>query len=312
MLYPSIELTRPLQSRVVLLLSAFAKRPFWVNIIWFAILMSAMVYQTSLALNYNSNETTNTALIVGRIAAYNLLILIVLLWLPVMRHAMSRLRYIGAEHWFPLNSVKSLHRWLGHWLFFAALIHGISYLVYFDSLEGDFVPILVGQEADLVRSMQTTMYEFVTEDESIDDVRQWVANGWDRDTYNDVIAPLMKEDCTKCHSTGSTMTYAINSLPLTDYQSVKSLSQEGIASRQFRINTTGLVMWLFFTVIWLTSLAFIRNQKYHWFQHVHRLGYLVALLALLHIPRFEYCVVPAALLFIEYFLNRKNKKVVWR
>lgn len=156
--------------------------------------------------------------------------------------------------------------------------------------------------------MQTTMYEFVTEDESIDDVRQWVENGWDQDTYNTVIAPLMKEDCTKCHSAGSTMTYAINSLPLTDYDSVKGLSQEGVLSRQFRINSTGVVMGLLFSVIWLTSLKVIRTKKYHWFQHVHRLGYVVALLALLHIPRFEYCALPALLLLLEYYLNRKTKK----
>lgn len=308
MLNPSIEFTRPAQNSFASFLVLMTKRPFWVNATWLVALLAAMAYQTYLALNYNSNETTNTALIAGRIAAYNLLILIVILWLPVMRNAMSRLRYIGAENWFPLNSVKHIHRWLGHALFFAALLHGISYLAYFDSLEGDFVPILVGQEADLVRSMQTTMYEFVTEDESIDDVRQWVANGWDRGTYNSVIEPLMREDCTKCHSTGSTMTYAINSLPLTDYESVKGLSQEGVASRQFRINISGLVMWMFFTVIWLTSLAFMRSKKYHWFQYVHRLGYAVAILALLHIPRFEYCVLPVLLLVFEYYLNRKSKR----
>lgn len=121
MLNPSLESARSLQSGIDSLFFMVVKRPFWVNLIWLLLLIAAMSYQTYLALNYNSNETTNTALVIGRVAAYNLLILIVLLWLPVMRHAMSRLRYIGAENWLPLNGVKQIHRWLGHGLMFAAL-----------------------------------------------------------------------------------------------------------------------------------------------------------------------------------------------
>lgn len=308
MLKSSIELPQYLSPRFAKLSSNLIARPFWVNVSWLLLLVAVMAYQTYLALNYHSNETTNTALVIGRIAAYNLLVLMVLLWLPVMRHAMSRLRYWGVVRWFPLDSVKHIHRWLGHGLFFAAMLHGASYLVYFDSLEGDLLPIIWGQEADLVRSMETTMYEFVTEDESIADVRDWVSSGWNQKTYHEIIAPLMKEDCTKCHSSGSTMTYAVPDLPLTDFESVKSLSQKGFASRQFRINMAGILMWVFFAAIWFTSLAFMRAKKYHWFQHVHRLGYVIAVLALLHIPRFEYCVLPALLLLLEYYLNRKTKK----
>jgi len=303
----SIEFPRYSSSIITQLYLPLAKRSFWVKAVWCLILLVGMGYQTYLAFNYNSNETTNTALIIGRIAAYNLLILIVLLWLPVMRHTATKLRHLGMANWLPLDSVKNIHRWLGHALFVAALLHGASYLVYFDSLEGDLFPIYSGQESDLVRSMETTMYEFVTEDESIDDVREWVANGWDQQTYHNVIAPLMKEDCTKCHSTGSTMTYAVISLPLTDFESVKSMGREGIESRQFRINMAGTAMLIFFSVIWLTSLAFLRKRYYHWFQHIHRLSYIIAVLALLHIPRFEYCLFPSVLLLIEYWLNRKVK-----
>ena len=307
MLNQSIEFPRYLPSVVTHIYSPLKKRSFWVKATWLSMLIAGMGYQTYLGFNYSSNETTNTALIVGRIAAYNLLILIVLLWLPVMRHTTTKLRYLGMDSWLPLDSVKNIHRWLGHVLFVAALVHGVSYLVYFDSLEGDLLPIYIGQDSDLVRSMETTMYEFVTEDESIDDVREWVANGWDQKTYHDVIAPLMKEDCTKCHSAGSTMTYAVTSLPLTDFESVKSLGRESWASRQFRINMAGTVMLVFFVVIWLTSLAFLRKRYYHCFQYIHRLGYVIAVLALLHIPRFEYCLFPALLLLFEYFLNRKTR-----
>ncbi len=265
----------------------------------------ALAYQTYLALGYNSNDTNNTYLIIARVGSYNLLVLIAVLWLPVLRHTNrwvqnSYLKYVLPSH----EMGKSLHRWLGHGLMLFAIVHGTFYLVYFDTLEGDFLPVLIGEEADIVRSMRTTMYEFVSEDESIEQIRQWAESGHSQEGYESVVAPVMKEDCTKCHSLSSTQTYAIPSLPLTDYESVVSLSQKGVYSRQFRINMTGLLMLSLFILIWATSLAILRNKQYHIFQKIHRLGYLVAILALLHIPRFEYCLAPSLLIFIELLLNR--------
>ena len=305
-LYQTIDHQPELPGHRHFLYSLLSRRSFWVKAIWAVFLLSGLSYQTYLAYHYSSNETTNSALFVGRIAAYNLLILLVLLWIPVMRHTSTWLRQVGAENWLPLDSFKTVHRWLGHVLLGAALIHGASYLFYFDSLEGDFLPIYIGQKADLVRSMETTMYEFVTEDESIEDVSRWIAGGWDRQVYQESISKIMKEDCTKCHSADSTMTYAAPQLALTDYESVKSLSKSGGYSRQFRINMTGTLMLILFSIVWVTSLGVMRKRYYHRFQSVHRLGYVLAVLALFHIPRFEYCVYPAIILFVEYILNRKN------
>ncbi len=279
----------------------------WVNFIWISAIASAMAYQTWLGWHYNSNDTTNVYLVTARICAYNLLIGMVILWLPVLRHAMSLLQATKLRVIYPIQLAKSIHKWLGHGLMAFALVHGSFYLLYMDSLEGDFAPILFGTEADLVRSMKTTMYEFVSEDESIDDVQLWIDNGRTVEGYETVVKPLMKEDCTKCHSSNSTQTYAYPELPLTTYEGVVKLSYSGVMSRQFQINVSGLVMFVSFLLMWITSLAIMRKKKYHWFQQIHRLGYLVAILAFLHIPRIEYCLAPGVLLLLEFLLNRTIK-----
>jgi len=147
------------------------------------------------------------------------------------------------------------------------------------------------------------MYEFVSEDESIDDVIDWIALGMPESMYNDKIHPIMKEDCTKCHSTSSSMTYAIGSLPLSQYDEVVSLSHSGLWSRQFRINVTGIVMLLLVLALWITSLKVMRKRYHHIFQQVHKLGYLMVLLALLHIPRYTWLILPSVILMIEYVFS---------
>ena len=274
---------------------------------WSLVIVSVMVYQSYLAINYNSNDTTNWPLKIARLGAYNLLVLLAVMWIPVMRYTTGVVQRFGVEKLFPLEKLKPLHKWLGHSLMAFAVIHGSFYLVYFDSLEGDFWPVLIGEKADLVRSMETTMYEFVTEDESIDVVQTWVDQGWPQAMYQETIAPLMKEDCTKCHSASSSQTYAIPSLPLTSYEDVVSLSKPGILSRQFRINMTGILMLLCFTAMWFTSLQMLRQKKYPWFQKVHRLGYLVAAAGLLHVPRLEFLAAPTLLLTLEWLLNHTRQ-----
>jgi len=123
----------------------------WINVIWLCALIFGLAYQSYLGYEYNSNDTTNHALRIARVAAYNLLILIVLLWLPVMRHATKWLQKTKMGNIWPVQQAKVVHTWLGHSLMLFAAIHACSYLVYFDSLEGSFTPILFGEEADLVR-----------------------------------------------------------------------------------------------------------------------------------------------------------------
>ncbi|RJG40188.1 ferric reductase-like transmembrane domain-containing protein [Motilimonas pumila] len=278
------------------------------SLVWLLCLIAGLTYQAYLGWYYESNETTNIYLQLGRVAAYCLLVLMALFWLPVMRNSLTWLSQFKISQLLPIRRVKSLHKWLGHLLMIFALLHGSQYLLYFDTLEEDFVPVLVGSEPDLVRSMKTTMYEFVSEDESIDLVAQWIAQGRSRSLYETDIAPLMTEDCTKCHSKDSTMTYAINDLPLQTYDEVVSLSYSGWLSRQFRINMSGLLMFALFSLIWFTSLMWFRRKNYRAFRHIHRLGYLIAILSLLHVPRLEWLLAPCLVLFAELTINRSLRR----
>ncbi len=80
----------------------------------------------------------------------------------------------------------------------------------------------------LVSSMHGSMYEYVTEDESIAIVERWIAAGATETGYGDDVAAVMEEDCTNCHSKTSTMTDAMPSMPLTSYDEVVKLAARGL------------------------------------------------------------------------------------
>jgi len=80
----------------------------------------------------------------------------------------------------------------------------------------------------LTGAMWGSMYEHVTEDESIRIVERWIAAGKPRALYDAEVAAVMKEDCTNCHSRTSTMTKAIPSIPLTSYEDVVASSTQGL------------------------------------------------------------------------------------
>ncbi|ROS05457.1 NAD(P)H-flavin reductase [Sinobacterium caligoides] len=291
-----------LQTRLTLFYLGQKYRP-WLAFPWLLLLAVALLSQFYLGYRYNSNDTTNIYLQLARGCSYTLLLVLCLLWLPVMRHGLAALWRSRWASWLPLEQAKNVHRWLGHLMMAGAMVHGACYLLYFNTLDAPFMDVLFGTESDVVRSMRTTMYEFVSEDESIDDVIDWIDQGRPEQMFHDVIRPIMKEDCTKCHSASSTMTYAIPSLPLSYFDDVVALSQRGIYSRQFRINVCGLLMLLMLLPLWFTSLAVMRRRQHHVFQNIHRLGYLMVVLALLHIPRYNWLLVPAIILALEYFLS---------
>ena len=275
----------------------------WLSFPWLVALFSALIGQFWIGFQYNSNDTTNIYLQLARGSAYVLLLSICLLWLPVMRHGMAALWRSRLANWLPLEQAKSLHRWLGHLLFIGAIVHGSCYLLYYDTLDSPFVSTVLGEEPDLVRAMKTTMYEFVSDDESIEEIANWIVEDMPINKFESVVYPVMKEDCSKCHNTSSTMTYAIPTLPLSTYDEVVSLSHSGTQSRQFRINTTGIAMLLIVVILWLSSLAVVRHRYHHVFQHLHRLGYLIVILALLHIPRYNWLIIPSFVLVIELFFS---------
>jgi hypothetical protein len=83
-------------------------------------------------------------------------------------------------------------------------------------------------ESLLVGAMWGSMYEYVTEDESIHIVERWIAAGTPRDLYDAEVAPVMQEDCTNCHSRSSTMSKAMPSIPLTSFEDVTAVTQRGL------------------------------------------------------------------------------------
>jgi hypothetical protein len=81
----------------------------------------------------------------------------------------------------------------------------------------------------LVSAMRGSMYEHVTEDESIAIVERWIAAGATEAGYTDEgVVDVMDEDCTDCHSKGSTMSDAMPSLPLTTFEEVAELAAPGL------------------------------------------------------------------------------------
>ena len=281
------------------------RRLWFKNLSWLALMLALVIYQFWIGFNYESNDTTNLYLRFSRASSYVLLVILVVLWLPMMRNGLSILRRTGIGEWLPIENANALHKWLGHICIIFTLVHGSQYLLYLNTLSEPFTKLLFAEESDLVRSMRTTMYEFVSEDESIDVVANWIANGRTEQGYQDLVRPILKEDCTKCHSTNSTQTYAVPDMPITKFQHALSLSDEGFQSRQFRINISGLVMAVLFLVVWVSSLAWMRHRFHHHFQQLHLLGYLLTLLALLHIPSLEWISAPVVVLLVEFYLSKR-------
>lgn len=303
-----IQANGPRSFRTLFRLHKLTTPKFWIGSLWILLLLAATSYQFWLGYQYNSNETTNLYLNLARGSSYAMLVVLAILWLPVMRNTITWLRRSRIGLWLPLNQNRQLHRWLGHGMIALAVLHGSQYLFYFNTLETPFTATLLGNESDMVRAMQTTMYEFVSEDESIETMSTWIAQGASREQYETLIHPLLKEDCTKCHSNSSTQTWAVQDLPLNRYEDVVNWTDSGITSKQFRVNVSGIVMLALTLLIWLTTLSPIRNKIYHRFQQVHRLGYLFAILLPLHLPNSLFWLqVPLVLLVLElYFSRYKN------
>ncbi len=99
---------------------------------------------------------------------------------------------------------------------------GSSSLVDIDAVKRKYTQSL------LVGAMWGSMYEYVTEDESIHIVERWIAAGTPRDLYDKEVRAVMAEDCTNCHSRSSTMTKAMPSIPLTSYEDVMALTARGL------------------------------------------------------------------------------------
>ena len=290
------------------LLRVFLPGRHWTSLAFVGGLAALMIWQFQLGFKYNSNDTTNDWLRWARAASWALLP--VLIWLPVMRNWVSWLQRSLAVRVLPVGGFRELHKWLGHGMFALGLIHSVTYLFYYETLDEPFFDVLFAAEPDLVRSMRTNMYEYVTEDEDIEMTLDWINAGMPREIYDSDIKRFLADDCTKCHNRSATRSYARNDMPMTTYEDVVGWTNRGIAARQFRINVSGLVMFIGLLAIWATSLAAVRRKAHHLFQVTHRLGYGVAVLALLHVPSLEWLVAPTVALVAELYLSRHRR--LWR
>ena len=267
--------------------------------------MLLVSFEAYIGFVYKSNDTTNLWLQVSHACSAALFVLLFVLWLPVLNSLLRRIRIKRWSRYQVINS-KRIHRWLGYGLFVFTLGHGVGQIGYLTTLDIPFTEGFLGTEADLVRSMRTTMYEFVTEDESIELMDEWIEQGRSEEFFHEKIRPVLKEDCTKCHSRSSTQTYAIQSLPLVKYDDVVALSEKGVLSRQFRINASGTVMFFVFFLMTLFAFSPLRKRYHHCFQYMHKLGYACLPFLLLHIPQW-YWLLPVMLLFIcDRLLKRSH------
>ena len=283
-----------------------ARHNLWSGAPWLLLFAAALAVQFYLGFVYQSTETTNLPLRLARGAAWSLLVVLAALWLPVMRHAVSALRRSRLGEGLPLDKTKFAHRWLGHLFIALSLLHGANSLGYLTTLDAPFADVLFGREPDLVRSMRTTMNEFVSDDDYIDVAERWIAAGMPRPMYEAELGPFIEDECGKCHSPSSTQTYAIPEMPLDSYAEVVAWTKAGVSSRQFRINVGGLALLTLASVLWVFSLERLRRRHHHLFQRIHRLGYLLAALLLLHVPSLEWLTLPLLVLAAEIYLSRRR------
>lgn len=153
-------------------------------------------------------------------------------------------------------------------------------LIMSEETTGFVIPSIEGLKLkytypQIVSSMKKSMYEYVTEDESIDAVERWILDGKTKETFEVVVLPIMQEDCTKCHSVTSQMTEAVPSIPLTRYDEVLPLTEAGYSWTQmakqahthlfgiavFLVILSGLMAytsflpWIQYTLITLSSVS---------------------------------------------------------
>ncbi|MCK6490259.1 MAG: hypothetical protein L6R48_18430 [Planctomycetes bacterium] len=100
----------------------------------------------------------------------------------------------------------------------------------------------------LVSAMKTSMNQYVADDADIETVAKWIAGGKSEATYEAEVRPILRRDCTSCHSPGSTMTDAMPGMPLTTYQEVLPLTQAGYSwvkmAKQAHVHLFGIGTFL--------------------------------------------------------------------
>jgi cytochrome b subunit of formate dehydrogenase len=88
-------------------------------------------------------------------------------------------------------------------------------------------------DARIIVAMKTSMYDQVADDEDIDIMAAWIkAGAKNDDTFKQDIYPIIKNDCTNCHSKTSTMTRKVPHIPFTSYEGIKKFTKVGPTNAQ--------------------------------------------------------------------------------
>ncbi len=85
----------------------------------------------------------------------------------------------------------------------------------------------------IVAAMKTSMYDQVADDEDIDIMVQWIKEGGKNDDFfKNNVYPIIKNDCTNCHSRTSTMTRKVPHIPFASYEDIKKFTKVGPTNAQ--------------------------------------------------------------------------------
>jgi len=118
----------------------------------------------------------------------------------------------------------------------------------------------------LVGAMKTSMYQHVTVDEDIDLVADWVKQGAiNNDFFRDEVMLVMENDCQSCHSRSSTMTGAIPSIPLSNYEDIKRYTERGFSwahmAKVAHIHLLGIAMLMGIVTLILSISSYQNTIK---------------------------------------------------
>ncbi len=128
----------------------------------------------------------------------------------------------------------------------------------------------------IISAMRGSMYEHVSEDESIDAVQKWIEAGSPEDTYESIIAEIMDTDCTNCHSVDSTMTEAIPSMPLTSYEEVLATTSRGQPWSKIAVQTH-THLFAISALILILAIAVSYTQILSWIKYLLISGAFIGL-----------------------------------
>ncbi|MGY8868919.1 MAG: hypothetical protein ACKVJE_00640 [Pseudomonadales bacterium] len=119
----------------------------------------------------------------------------------------------------------------------------------------------------IVSAMKGSMYEHVSDDDSIDAVKEWVEAGAPEANYESQVAEIMDDDCTNCHSVDSTMTEAMPSMPLTTYKEVIQVTTRGQPWSKIAVQTHTHLFAISLLVVTL-GFALSFTQIFSWIKYL--------------------------------------------